>query len=212
MVLFRILFAAAAISRSQRVQDPPLATAVLFFQKPPASISTGTLTSACLSGHLNCPGSASFGNCSIEGAEHGLHTRELPGHILDDPKRSSEARVYDRMREKLPGDYNRYYPRSWHEADDSGVEVDGKADFIVVHAEHGLLFLKVKGGRVSCREADGQWLSEDRDGFKFKIKDPLSQARSSKHHFLRRLKESRAIPIVAFRSAHASGTPTIAPS
>lgn len=122
-----------------------------------------------------------------------MYPKELPRHIIDDPKRSSEVRVYERMREKLPGDYTCYYSRSWHEADDDGAEFDGEADFIVAHVEHGLLFLEVKGGRVSCREADGQWLSEDRDGFKFRIKNPVAQARSSKYHFLKRLNESRAI-------------------
>jgi hypothetical protein len=111
------------------------------------------------------------------------------------------------MRDKLPGDYNCYYSRSWHEADRDGAEFDGEADFIVAHAEHGLLFLEVKGGRVSCREADGQWLSEDRDGFKFRIKNPLSQARSSKHHFLKRLNASRALSGRFVRARHGAILP-----
>lgn len=122
-----------------------------------------------------------------------VYPKQLPKHVLENPKLSSEVRVYERIRDKLPGDYTCYYSRSWHEADDHGAEFDGEADFIVAHAEHGLLFLEVKGGRVSCREADGQWLSEDRDGFKFKIKNPIAQARSSKHHFLKRLNENKRL-------------------
>ena len=53
--------------------------------------------------------------------------------------------------------------------------------------------LRSRGGRVSCRETDGQWLTTDRDGFTFKIKNPLAQARSSKHHFLRRLNENKRL-------------------
>jgi hypothetical protein len=136
-----------------------------------------------------------------------MYPRELPGHVLNNPKLSSEVRVFERIQEKLPGDYTCYYSRSWHEADQDGVEFDGEADFIVAHAEHGLLFLEVKGGRVSCRENDGQWLSEDRDGFKFKIKNPLVQARSSKHHFLRRLNESRAIHGRFIRARHGAILP-----
>lgn len=136
-----------------------------------------------------------------------LYPRELPRHVLENPKLSSEVRVYERMRDKLPGDYNCYYSRSWHEADRDGAEFDGEADFIVAHAEHGLLFLEVKGGRVSCREADGQWISEDRDGFKFRIKNPLSQARSSKHHFLKRLNASRALSGRFVRARHGAILP-----
>ncbi|NOC83531.1 nuclease-related domain-containing DEAD/DEAH box helicase [Ruegeria sp. HKCCD6428] len=136
-----------------------------------------------------------------------MYPRELPRHVLENPKLSSEVRVYERIRDKLPGDYNCYYSRSWHEADRDGAELDGEADFIVAHAEHGLLFLEVKGGRVSCREADGQWLSEDRDGFKFRIKNPISQARSSKHHFLKRLKASRALKGRFIRARHGAILP-----
>lgn len=136
-----------------------------------------------------------------------MYPRELPRHVLENPKLSSEVRVYERMRDKLPGDYNCYYSRSWHEADRDGAEFDGEADFIVAHAEHGLLFVEVKGGRVSCREADGQWISEDRDGFKFRIKNPLSQARSSKHHFLKRLNASRALSGRFVRARHGAILP-----
>lgn len=136
-----------------------------------------------------------------------MYPSELPRHVLDNPKLSSEVRVYNRIRDKLPGDYNCYYSRSWHEADQDGAEFDGEADFIVAHAEYGLLFLEVKGGRVSCRESDGQWLSEDRDGFKFRIKNPLSQARSSKHHFLKRLNASRALSGRFIRVRHGAVLP-----
>ena len=122
-----------------------------------------------------------------------MYPPQLPDHVLANPKLSSEIRVYEKIRDTLPGDYICYYSRSWHEADNDGAEFDGEADFIVAHLKHGLLFLEVKGGRVSCRETDGQWLSMDRDGFTFKIKNPIAQARSSKHHFLKRLKANKRL-------------------
>ena len=85
-----------------------------------------------------------------------VYPKQLPKHVLENPKLSSEVRVYERIRDKVPGDFTCYYSRSWHEADDHGAEFDGEADFIVAHAVYGLLFLEVKGGRVSCRETDGQ--------------------------------------------------------
>jgi hypothetical protein len=136
-----------------------------------------------------------------------MHPRILPPHVVNDPKRSSEVRVYDRIRDKVPDDYVCYYSRSWHQADDDGAEYDGEADFILAHAQHGLLFIEVKGGRVSCREEDEQWLSTDRDGFRFKIKNPIAQAKSSKHHFLKRLNDNRRLGRRFIRARHAAVLP-----
>ena len=118
-----------------------------------------------------------------------MYPKTLPEHVVKNPKLSSEVRVYNTIRDSLPAEYRCYYSRSWHEADADGGEFDGEADFIISHRENGLLFLEVKGGRVSCRESDTQWLTTDRDGFTFKITSPVSQAMKSKHHFLKRLKE-----------------------
>ena len=104
-----------------------------------------------------------------------MYPSQLPKHVIENPKLSSEIRVYEKLRDQLAGDYNVYYSRSWHEADTGGGEFDGEADFIIAHRENGLLFLEVKGGRVSCRKEDGQWLSTDRDGFTFRIKNPISK-------------------------------------
>lgn len=136
-----------------------------------------------------------------------MYPAKLPQHVLDNRKLSSEIRVYDRIRDQVPGDYNCYYSRSWHEADDHGAEFDGEADFILAHRENGLLFLEVKGGRVSCRESDGQWISRDRDGFDFRIKNPIAQAKSSKHHFLKRLNADRRLAGRFIRVRHAAVLP-----
>lgn len=136
-----------------------------------------------------------------------MYPPQLSKHILDNPRLSSEVRVYERIRDKVPGDYSCYYSRSWHEADGDGNELDGEADFIVAHPGHGLLFLEVKGGRVSCRETDGQWLSTDRDGFTFKIKNPIAQARSSKHHVLKRLIQNRRLGGRFLRVRHGAVLP-----
>lgn len=84
-----------------------------------------------------------------------MYPRELPRHVLENPKLSSEIRVYERIRDKLPGDYNCYYSRSWHDADRDGAEFDGEADFIVAHAEHGLLFLEVVNRRAKLTHLGG---------------------------------------------------------
>lgn len=122
-----------------------------------------------------------------------MHPRQLPPSLRADRKRSSEIRVYQKLDAGLSGDFEVFYSRSWHAADADGYERDGEADFIVAHALYGLLFLEVKGGRITRRADDDQWLSTDRDGFTFRIKDPVAQARSSKHHFLKRLQGERRL-------------------
>jgi len=83
-----------------------------------------------------------------------MYPGTLPVQILEDPKRSSEVQVYERIREQVPDDFVCYYSRSWHHADSDGAEFDGEADFILAHPQHGLLFIEVKGGRDSGREED----------------------------------------------------------
>lgn len=136
-----------------------------------------------------------------------MYPTTLSKQTLENPKLSSEVHVFEKIRDKVPGDYTCYYSRSWHEADDGGAEFDGEADFILAHAEFGLLFLEVKGGRVSCREADGQWLSMDRDGFTFKIKNPLAQALRSKYHFLKRLTANKRLGNRFIRVRHGAVLP-----
>lgn len=131
-----------------------------------------------------------------------MHPKILPAVIYDDRKRSSEVQVYEKLQSGLSDDFEVFYSRSWHAADNDGHERDGEADFIVAHPEHGLLFLEVKGGRIRRRDNDGQWLTTDRDGFDFRIKDPVAQARSSKHHFLKRLKSETRLGRRFFKVRH----------
>ncbi|WP_310621266.1 NERD domain-containing protein [Flexibacterium corallicola] len=140
-----------------------------------------------------------------------IYPRKLSVDVLKDPKRSAEVDVYERLRDQLPDSFYCYYSRSWHEADrNSTQEFDGEADFIVAHVELGLLFLEVKGGRVSCRESDGTWISRDRYDIPFKIKNPIEQAKRSKHHFLRRLRQTRQLRYRRITARHAAVLPNSA--
>jgi hypothetical protein len=52
-----------------------------------------------------------------------------------------------------------------------------------------MLVIEVKGGEIKI-DSDGNWTSRDRQGFVHRIKDPVKQARDSKHQLLSKLKES----------------------
>lgn len=117
--------------------------------------------------------------------------RALPQSVLEDPRRNSEVRVYNRLKAGLDNSFHVYYSGPWLATDQFGNEVDGECDFLVAHRELGILAIEVKGGGISYDPKSSQWLSIDRHGFRHRIKDPVNQARSAKHNILRKLKSSR---------------------
>ena len=120
-----------------------------------------------------------------------MYPTKIPSDVLSDRKRSAEIKVYNLLSEQLSDKFVCYYSRPWHQFKDDGFEQDGEADFVIANADLGILVIEVKGGRISCRESDEQWLSKDRYDISFKIKNPVAQARSSKHNILKLLKDSK---------------------
>ncbi|MFD2271477.1 nuclease-related domain-containing protein [Undibacterium arcticum] len=95
-----------------------------------------------------------------------------------------------------------FYSRPWWGISPKGGELDGEADFILVHPDHGLLFLEVKGGAIAYDPTTDQWTSRDRNGIRHKIKDPVKQATTCKHQFLGRLKATQGWPSAFIRFRH----------
>jgi hypothetical protein len=115
---------------------------------------------------------------------------KLSPEVLQDQKRSSEVRVYEKLGEVLDDTFVVFYSSPWLGIDAQGRERDGECDFLVAHARMGILAIEVKGGQeISYSPEEDQWRSKDRHGFRHKIKDPVGQARSAKHAILRHLKE-----------------------
>jgi hypothetical protein len=113
----------------------------------------------------------------------------LPEEIRNDPLRSAEVQVYDRLKgDPLLDGALVMYSCDWIGAHD-GLLRDGEADFVVAHPVLGFLVLEVKGGRVSRRAADGKWLTRNRADKEEPIQDPIRQAMKSKKVILEALKE-----------------------
>ncbi len=110
--------------------------------------------------------------------------RELPAYIKNDAKRSTEVKVFRAIQDEFSDDWHCFYSRPWFGLDKFGGEREGEADFILANATAGILFMEVKGGLVSWSPEEGQWSSKDRQGIKFKIKDPNRQADTCKFRFL----------------------------
>lgn len=126
----------------------------------------------------------------------------LPTYIRSNPLRSAECRVFDKLDAQLPDTYTVFYSRPWLGLTPDGREIDGEADFVVAHAEHGLLTLEVKGGRVARNTTQDRWTSRDRDGVVHVIKDPVAQAMRSKHEILHKLKDHDAWDARFIQVAH----------
>jgi hypothetical protein len=117
-----------------------------------------------------------------------MFPRELPAFVRENPLRAAECKVYDRLRH-LPADYTVFYSRPWLGLTSDGREIDGEADFVVAHPRYGVLALEVKGGSILHDARTGEWTSVDRMRIPHPIKNPVGQARQSKHQLLRKLRE-----------------------
>jgi hypothetical protein len=128
--------------------------------------------------------------------------RVLPSWVLQDPRRSAECRVYERLAEELDDSWSVYYSRPWWGISPTGGEIDGEADFVVAHSEQGVLFLEVKGGLVRFEPKTSIWTSTDRLKVTHKIKDPIQQAVKSKHELLKKFQERPSWPRHRVRLRH----------
>jgi hypothetical protein len=113
----------------------------------------------------------------------------MPEEILEDERRAAECLVYEELQRQLDDDFHVFYSSPWLGTRPDGSEVEGEADFVVAHPNLGVLCIEVKGGGITI-DSDGQWRSRDRHGITYKIKNPVKQARDSKHALRRKLKES----------------------
>lgn len=120
--------------------------------------------------------------------------RTIPPDIRNFPMRSAECKVFDKLESELGLGYVVFYSRPWHGLTPQGNEIDGECDFIVAHPQYGVLFIEVKGGVISHDPTTSKWTSTDRYQIVHTIKNPVEQARSSKHNLLRKLKDTNSWP------------------
>lgn len=116
--------------------------------------------------------------------------RTLPPDVTGNMLRSTECEVFRRLEAVLDDSFVVFYSRPWLGLKPDGEEVDGECDFILAHAEFGILTLEVKGGAVAYDPRTEQWTSRDRWKVTHNIKNPVQQARSAKHELLRKLNVS----------------------
>ncbi len=117
--------------------------------------------------------------------------KRLPNHITHNSLRAAECKVFRRLEEVLEDPFVVFYSRPWLGERPNGEEIDGECDFIVAHPDLGFLALEVKGGGILYNAALDKWTSKDRYNITHFIKNPVGQARTSKHQIIKKLNESR---------------------
>lgn len=116
---------------------------------------------------------------------------------------SSESKVWLGLA-GLPADWHVFHSVRWQSIR-GGREGDGEADFLLLHKDIGVIVLEVKGGSITVN--DGQWYSTNASGT-YKIKNPFTQATTSKYALLEYLKTRRP-PLAPVFISHAVAFPDI---
>jgi hypothetical protein len=122
--------------------------------------------------------------------------------VRENEQRSAEVRVYDALEKALGSEWIVFYSRPWLGLNAYGEEKDGEADFVIVHPKRGYLTIEVKGGGISWDPRADVWISEDRNHIRHVIKNPVEQARASKHQLLDKVKEMENWPNRFIRMRH----------
>lgn len=117
-----------------------------------------------------------------------LYPAQLPNRVRQDPKRSAEVKFYENLRLQLDQQWVVFYSVAWLGLNSNGSPPsDGEIDFLVVHPDHGILLIEVKGGRIRYDSERTQWITSDRDGIEHDI-DPFAQVRKCKYALLEKIK------------------------
>lgn len=112
----------------------------------------------------------------------------LPKYVTDDPARDGEKKVYAAL-ETLPDSYHVYYSVHWQKISNELGMAEGEADFVITHANKGIIVLEVKGGGIDFDAQNGTWVSQSRSKNTHVINDPIMQG-SRNHHELQKKLES----------------------
>jgi hypothetical protein len=111
----------------------------------------------------------------------------LPSEVRDSPQHDAECAVFDSLAH-LPGDYRVFYSVDWIARTPVDGAREGEADFVIAHPKYGIIVVEVKGGFVTRDPSSGLWLTKTRGaGNIHEIKNPVAQARRSKHHLAEKL-------------------------
>lgn len=107
--------------------------------------------------------------------------REL---LSSEVKSAAEAKVFRALKEHLSDEWDVFHSASWVRRDPGTGAKDGEIDFVLVHPDHAIVCLEVKGGGIECQH--GEWYGTH-DGKRERIKDPFTQALDHRYDLERKI-------------------------
>ena len=117
-----------------------------------------------------------------------IYPEALPRQVRENPKLSTEVRIYELLRDQLDFGWTVFYDVAWLGlTHPDQAPRDGQIDFIVAHPKKGVLLIEVKGGRIRFDGPSQRWISTDRQREDHEIA-PFAQVRSSKYGLLNKLR------------------------
>ena len=132
-----------------------------------------------------------------------IYPETLKEDIISDKKRKAELDVYAALKKTLPDGFYVFYNCNWLDPHRRSNKDDGEADFVVAHEKFGYIVLEVKGGVISRDEKSRQWYSKGSDDEVYEIKNPIEQARDSKHVILKKLQKALGKKLGFIATKHA---------
>ena len=96
---------------------------------------------------------------------------------LDYTESEAEIYVYEELRRQLDDSFHVFHSVTWT----GDRNIRGECDFVIFSKDQGFITLEVKGGKIEM--VDNTWYSVTRTGERFRIKDPIRQARYAQWAF-----------------------------
>jgi Nuclease-related domain len=99
---------------------------------------------------------------------------------------SAERRLYEGFLAQLPDPYVVFHSVPWNlkPATRGGPRQEGEADFVIAHAEDGILVIEAKGGELSFDPKTRRWFQAGRSGMHPLDEDPFHQASEEMHSLI----------------------------
>jgi len=133
-----------------------------------------------------------------------------PSKISAGTRSNAERKVFCALRDLVSDDYTAFHSVPiYRESQTTGGLADGEIDFLLAHADKGLVVVEVKGGGIAHEEGDRQWYSTDFSGQRHKIKNPFEQAKDYKYLLSDDLKACPLTKRFKYPIAHAVWFPDV---
>lgn len=111
----------------------------------------------------------------------------FPAFISDTCESNAERKLYHALQQQLDDQIVVYHSVAWNLRQKYKNRLHGEADFVIVHPEHGVIVLEVKGGDIRYEPQTTQWYSNQ-----YEIKNPFEQADLNKWCLLKVFQEQPA--------------------